>query len=67
MIVGVYDKTTNAMKALGICDAVTVGVGETMTFSAEVSADSYDNCYVRAFLWDSADGMYTFGDYAELN
>lgn len=67
LIVGVYDKTTNAMKALGIGNAVTVGVGETMTFSAEVSADSYDNCYVRAFLWDSADGMYTFGDYAELN
>ena len=66
LFVGVYDKTTNAMKALGLGGAVTAGAGETKEFVAEVSADSYENCYVRAFLWDSENGMYTFGNYGEV-
>ncbi len=66
LFVGVYDKTTNAMKALGLGGTVTAGAGETKDFSAEVSADSYENCYVRAFLWNSENGMYTYGNYGEV-
>ena len=67
LYVGVYDKTTNQMIALGqSANPLTIPGNTNDTFTATVSAPSYANCYVRAFLWNNLDDMYSFGDYGEL-
>ncbi len=67
IFVGVYDKTTNEMKKIE-SGSVSGGIGanETETIFAEVSADSYSNCYIRAFIWDSETGMYSYGASGEI-
>lgn len=66
LIVGVFDKTTNQMKTMGASEDVILNPQDSNEFSAQVELDSYENCYIRAFLWDSTDGMYSYGEYSEI-
>lgn len=66
LILGVYDKTTNYMKKMGVSTVDSLTDGGEDDFEASVSVDSYENCYVRAFLWDSSDGMYSYGYSSEM-
>ncbi|MBQ4109428.1 MAG: hypothetical protein IJC74_00945 [Clostridia bacterium] len=66
LIIGVYDKTTNRMLTMDVSESITLLKNEDDDFTAEVTLDSYENCYVRAFLWDSENGMYSYGEYGEI-
>lgn len=66
LIIGVYDKTTNRMLTMDVSESITLLKNVDDDFTAEVTLDSYENCYVRAFLWDSENGMYSYGEYGEI-
>ena len=66
LILGVYDKTTNRMIDMDTSESITIEPGKDDDFTAEVTLASYENCYVRAFLWDSENGMYSYGEYGEI-
>ncbi len=66
LVVAVFDKNTNYMQKMEMSEFKTVEDGDSWTFKAEIECDSYENCYLRAFLWESDDSMYSYGECGEL-
>ena len=56
----------NVFKSCASLESVTLSEDEDDDLEATVNADSYENCYVRAFLWENEDNMYSYGYCDEI-